>query len=391
MMNQSSDSHYDVAVVGAGIVGIAYAYAAAKRGLRVVIFERDPRAYGASVRNFGIVWPIGQPSGPLLERALRGRAIWGELAEGAGISVNPTGSLGLAYHVDEKALLEEFASDAASRGYSVEPLTASEVVSKYDVARSEGLLGGLWSRTEAVVDPCEALSRVPEYLSERYGVQLEFGASIVSIDCGRLRSGSRVWSADRIWICSGSDFATLYPEIFAASGLERVKLQMMRTSPQPEGFCLGSIIYGGLTMARCGSFSDLLATKALCERIRLEMPFVHERGIHGMLCQNARGELIVGDSHDTSAPLSPFIREDINQSILDYLRSLARVPDLRIRERWQGVYARLPGQSEFRFSPEPGVEIVTGLGGAGMTLAFGLAEESLSLESSKCVEWRIDE
>ena len=38
---------YDLAVVGAGIVGLAHALAGARRGLRVVVIDRDARANGA--------------------------------------------------------------------------------------------------------------------------------------------------------------------------------------------------------------------------------------------------------------------------------------------------------------------------------------------------------
>ena len=43
-----------------GNVGLAHALAAARRGLRVVVIDRDAQANGASVRNFGFVTVTGQ-------------------------------------------------------------------------------------------------------------------------------------------------------------------------------------------------------------------------------------------------------------------------------------------------------------------------------------------
>src|ERR1044071_1133742 len=99
----------DVAISGGGIVGLAHALAALKKGLRVVLFEREQFAIGASVRNFGLIWPVGQEPGAGLSRALRSRVIWNELSEEAGIWVKPNGSLHLAYHDDEWDVLNEFA------------------------------------------------------------------------------------------------------------------------------------------------------------------------------------------------------------------------------------------------------------------------------------------
>ena len=55
---------YDVAVVGAGGAGLAHAYVAGRRGLRVVVVDGHDRCRGASVRDFGMIRPIGQPDGP---------------------------------------------------------------------------------------------------------------------------------------------------------------------------------------------------------------------------------------------------------------------------------------------------------------------------------------
>src|SRR5207249_1243918 len=112
----------DVAVVGAGIVGLAFAWEAARRGKSVVVFERSPAAAGASVRNFGMIWPIGQPPGPDYDRAIRSRDRWLELGDRAGIWVNRCGSVHVAHAADEAAVLAEY----SARSPGGEMLTPAE-------------------------------------------------------------------------------------------------------------------------------------------------------------------------------------------------------------------------------------------------------------------------
>ncbi|MEB3355367.1 MAG: TIGR03364 family FAD-dependent oxidoreductase [Synechococcales bacterium] len=366
----------DVAIVGAGIVGLAHALAAAKRGDRVVVFERNPYAVGASIRNFGMIWPIGQPNGRLLGRALRSRTIWQEVAPQAGIHLDSCGSLHLAYRADELAVLEEFV--ARRETDTVHLLSATEAVDKSRAIAPQGLLGALWSSTEIIVDPREALQKLPGFLHKTYGVTFKFGSVVTDINYPRLTAAGEQWAADQIFVCSGADFETLYPDLYAASGLTKVKLQMMRTPPQPEGFRIGPALCGGLTLTHYAAFADCPTLSALKTRIEQETPHFPQWGIHVMVSQNARGELIIGDSHEYGPNPEPFDKALINDFILDYFQGFAQIPSLHIAETWHGVYAKLPGKTELIAQPETGVTVVNALGGAGMTLSFGLADEVIA-------------
>src|SRR5215831_7988357 len=106
----------DVAVVGGGILGLAHAYVLARSGKRVVLFERNARAHGASIRNFGMIWPIGQPAGEMHALAIRSREIWLEALECAKLNYRNTGSLHVAHRADEAEVLREFAEVGPAAG-----------------------------------------------------------------------------------------------------------------------------------------------------------------------------------------------------------------------------------------------------------------------------------
>src|SRR5580693_2023264 len=135
-------------VVGAGIVGLATARALALKGFSVSIFERTHRAVGASIRNFGMIWPIGQPAGKLYDRAIRTREIWKSIADQTDIEYSVSGSLHVAYHADEWQVLQELFEAFKKEGRDVSLLNKGEVATCSSAAVQEGLLGGLYSNEE---------------------------------------------------------------------------------------------------------------------------------------------------------------------------------------------------------------------------------------------------
>ena len=129
----SLDASTDVAIVGAGILGLAHAAAAVKRGLRVTVFERSEIAVGASIRNFGQMLVTGQPPGIMLDLARESRELYLDWAAKAGIFARARGALLFARNSAEEAVLEEFmATRAPAFDYNVRLLRGAELASLYD-------------------------------------------------------------------------------------------------------------------------------------------------------------------------------------------------------------------------------------------------------------------
>jgi D-hydroxyproline dehydrogenase subunit beta len=364
---------YDDAVVGAGIIGLAHAYHLASRGRKVVVLERHPRAQGASIRNFGMLWPIGQPAGRQRDLAMRSREIWREVLDRAGIWHDPAGSLHLAHADDEAAVLEEFGREACEHGFPCQMLSPIEATARSPHIRSDNLVAALWSPTEATVDPRVTLDLLPKWLRTALGVTFEFGAAITICEPPRLHAGSRAWIAERIWICGGDDLQTLYPDELGRADLVRCKLQMMRTQPMP--WHLGPMLAGGLTLLHYRGFAHCRSLPAVRRRLEQERPDHLAHGVHVLVSQSSRGQLTLGDSHEYDEDIEPFDKASIEALILGALSELVDVPDMRIEERWHGTYVKHPAAAFVVLNPAPSVVAVTGVGGAGMTLSFGLADQ----------------
>ncbi|MCA9067986.1 MAG: TIGR03364 family FAD-dependent oxidoreductase [Planctomycetaceae bacterium] len=367
-------TQFDVAVIGGGIVGLAHAWMATRRGLRTVLLERSTVAQGASVRNFGMIWPIGQPAGELYSLALRSRNLWRELHTAGAISVEECGSVHLAHHAEELAVLEEFCSQGM---HEARMMTAEETRKRTPLANPQGLLGGMWSPTELRVDPRVASSRLAGWLAAEHSVEFHFETPVTHIAENKVHAADgRQWSADRILICSGSDLKTLYPQTFAKSGLRLCKLQMLMAKNESPGPQPAAHIASGLTLRHYTAFQTCPSLAALKTRIAEESPELDRYGIHVMASQFPDGRVILGDSHEYGTDISPFDKTEIDDLMLRELQKVIRLSDWTIHERWHGIYAKHATRPVFESQPTEGVHVFVGTGGAGMTLAFGLADRA---------------
>ena len=370
-------SEHSAIVIGAGIVGLATARALAVRGCQVKVIERNEKAIGASIRNFGMIWPIGQPDGELYERAMLSRQIWKEVCDSANIWYDEAGSLHVVHSKDEWNVLQELSSTYDHRKYKL--LNAGDTISKSAAIVQVGLSGSLFSPDELIVDPRQAIAKIPLWLTEKYGVEFIYGKAATDICYPSVYTGSEEWAADEIYVCSGADFETLYPQLFAAAPITKCKLQMMRMVAQPDNYRIGPALCGSLSLIHYNGFKAASSLNELKKRFDDEYPDYIKWGIHVMVSQNQAGELTIGDSHEYGLTHDPFDKQFINQLILDYLKKFARFKDEKIIETWNGIYPKLTnGQTQLVTEPEQGVTVINGLGGAGMTLSFGLCEQLIN-------------
>lgn len=364
----------EVAVVGAGVLGLAHAWAAARQGRTVAVFERSPKASGASIRNFGMIWPIGRAPGVEHQVAMRSRALWVDLLEAARLPYRPTGSLHAVYRDDEADVAREFADKAPAFGYSVSWISAAAAAGRSSAIVREGLQGALWSPVELTVDPRAVIATIPLFLAERYGVHFCFDSAVRAIDLPRIETSRKTWHADFAIVCGGDDFVTLYPEQFRQSGITRCKLQMMRTVSQPDGWNLGPSLASALSFRVYQSFEMCGSLAVLKRRIASEAPDLDRWDIHILVSQTSDNAITIGDSHEYGDTVDIFDKTEIDEFILAHARRFLRLPDFTISQRWHGVYARHPEKPWFTVQPAPNVRVVTAAGGAGMTLSMGLGE-----------------
>jgi FAD dependent oxidoreductase TIGR03364 len=370
-------------VVGAGIAGLAMARALATRDYKVKVIERNEKAVGASIRNFGMIWPIGQPAGELYERALLSKDIWKQVCSEAGIWYDEVGSLHLAYAKDEWDVMQELADLMGVRRYKL--LNTDQTIQLSGNIVKENHIGSLYSTDEMIVDPREAISRISAWLTEKYGVEFIWGKAVTDIVYPSVYAGQEEYDADEIFVCSGADFETLYPQLYSTQPITKCKLQMMRMGVQPAR--VGPSLCGALSLLHYQGFKTAPSLPQLRQRLEDEYPEYIQYGIHVMVSQNQSGELTVGDSHEYGLTPDPFDKHHINRLILDYLAGFARFNNETITETWNGIYPKMTnGQTDVILHPEHGVTIVNGFGGAGMTLAFGLCEQLMTSTLSKALK-----
>jgi FAD dependent oxidoreductase TIGR03364 len=362
----------DLLVVGAGIVGLAHAVAALDRGLTVTVVDRDERAVGASVRNFGHGCVTAQ-EGEALRFAQEARGTWLRMARLAGFWAAETGTVVVARAGEELAALDEV---AGRRGPDeVVLLSPAEVAERVPVHPGP-VLGGAFLPRDIRVDPRAAIPALAAWVDRQPGGRVLWSTPVTGVGEGVVHTPRGDLTGARVVVCAGHDLDRLLPAAAEDAGMVRCALQMLQIRV-PGGAAVAPAVFTGSSLLRYPAFSGTAGAAALRARWTAERPELLDAGVHHMITQRPDGDLVVGDTHAYARTPDPFSAEPLDELLLAETRALLRVPDLRVVHRWRGVYASAPGLEFLRAKVAPGVTAVAVTSGIGMTTAFGLAPHVL--------------
>ena len=365
-----------ILIVGAGILGLSHAFAAAKRGLKVQVFERSATPLGASVRNFGMALVTGQPPGEMLDLARASREIWAGWAQHAGFDLKQNGSYLFARTEAEEHLLDAFCQGRARDfGYRAELLRGADL---------DRLYGGQFSHHRAALHGLddqqlysrEAIPALIGYLQRELGVEFHFSTLVSEVEPGCVHTTAGSFKGAQVIVCSGHDYQTLLAEPLASLDPHICRLQMLRVRPKID-LQLQHALMTGLSCVHYGAFADLPEAAAVQAEILRDSPHLDRHGIHLLVSPTPYGDLIIGDSHDYGRDPSPFNGEQVDNWMLQLCEETLGC-EVQVVERWQGVYGARGAKPFTWLQVAPGLSAALMQTGVGMSVGPAMAEGNIA-------------
>jgi FAD dependent oxidoreductase TIGR03364 len=366
---------YDLVVVGAGIVGLGAALAAARKGRRVAVVERDAAAVGASIRNFGFVTVSGQRRGAHWQRARRSREVWAEVAPKAGIEIIHRGTTILARRQEAVAVAQAFLQTEMGEGCRL--LSAREAGELAPALRRSEGAEILYSPHELRVESRTAIAKLAAWLQAEMDVDFHWSTAVREIALPRVKTSRGELNAGACVVCPGSDLSTLYADRLAAARLSICTLQMLRVKPAAPA-PLHAAVMSDLSLGRYEGFADLPEAAPLKARLAGEEAEALAAGVHLIVVRSADGSLVVGDSHVYGDAPVPFASDGFDALILAEMDKVLDLRSWSVGERWTGSYVSSKTEVVFTDAPELNVRIAMVTGGTGASTGFALGEEVVS-------------
>lgn len=352
--------HVEVAVIGAGVVGLAIARALAQQGREVVVIEAAGAiGTGISSRNSEVIHAgLYHPAGSLkAQLCVRGKALLYDYCAARGIAHRRCGKLVVATRAADLPRLAALAASGAANGVDdLRLLTRAETQALEPALQAAG---ALWSPSSGIVDSHVLMTALLAD-AEQAGATLALASPVTG--------GARDGSGWRLQV--GGDFELGARRVVNAAGLFAAQLAVALGTPAPA-----------LRFARGHYFS--LAGRAPFARLIYPLPVDGGLGVH--LTLDLGGQ----------ARFGPDVQwlPDTDPATLDYAVDPALAPrfEAEVRGYWPGLPAGAlqpaysgirpklsgPGEAAADFCIDtgtPGLVQLFGIESPGLTASLALAE-----------------
>ena len=175
---------YDVAVIGAGVVGAMMARTLARYELKVCILEKEcDVAMGATRANSAIVHAgFDAHEGSLKAKLnVQGSEMFEQITKELGVKYIRNGSLVVGFNDDDRAVLEDLKKRGIANGVKGLRIVEKEELHQMEPGLSENITMALWAPTGAITCPYElTIAAVGNAMDN--GVELKLNYGVTSIE-----------------------------------------------------------------------------------------------------------------------------------------------------------------------------------------------------------------
>jgi D-hydroxyproline dehydrogenase subunit beta len=345
-----SQSPYEVAIIGAGIVGASCADEFARRGMSVVILDRDGIGSGATAAGMGhiVVMDDSEAQFALTRYSQQlWRALRPELP--ADVEYEECGTIWVA--ADEKEMVEVWRKHGyyAKRGVPTEVLDWKRFQQMEPNVR-DGLAGGLLVPQDGVLyPPCAARFLIER--AQKRGANLRLGASVAQIARGevRLSDGSNV--SAKIIVNAAGCFA---PELTAGIEIKKRKGHLVITDRYP-GFLRHQLVELGYLKSAHSVSSDSVAFNVQPRRT---------------------GQILIGSSRQYGAEHKEVDHDILTRMLLRAQEFIPTLGPMSAVRTWTGFRAATPDKLPLigPWLGDNSVFLASGHEGLGITTSLATAK-----------------
>lgn len=353
---------YDVAIIGAGIVGVSVAFLLSKHDLNVLLIDReDDVAKGTTRANSAIIHAGYDPEPDTLmaKSNLRGSKLWEKFADELNLEYQQIGSLVVAGDESDMDIVRELYRRGVENGVERLHVISKEELLKLEPRLNQTVRGALLAETAAIVNPWESCIAFAEYAA-RNGVEFLLNSpvtGIVKTSSGyRIAAGNRTVDTKYIVNAAGAHA----PDVHALAGGKGFSGYTVRGEyfvlDRKEGHYVNHVIFP--TPSKVG------------------------KGV--VIAPTVHGNLEIGPTAIENADADDTATTADGQALVKKLSALLS-EDIPFRENirnFAGNRAYLEGREDFLVAESdhlPGFVNMAGIKSPGLSAAPALAEEALDI------------